>query len=121
MGSLGSSCLVDGGGGRCLRTSRSRRGDDDLRAAILDRLHSGPQTVHAVKRRAAACVQLLDDLDQLDVIALAGSLDALALLSRRGEAVALASLDLRNADDADGAAGCGCGCVFRPLSATREA
>ena len=48
-----------------------------------------------------AHVRLVLDAEQRQTVAFTRSLDAVALLGRRGERVALATVDLRNAEDAD--------------------
>jgi hypothetical protein len=57
-----------------------------------------------LERRAAGHVELLEDLDEFETVALAGCRDTLPLFSRRDEPLAVSVADARDADDTDGAA-----------------
>lgn len=75
--------------------------DKDVRAATLDELHRPAEPVAALARSAAADVELLNDLDELEAVSLASGSDTLALLGGRDEAFAVAVTDTRDANDAD--------------------
>lgn len=75
--------------------------DQDVGVAGLDRLDGAQQANAVLERRAAAYVQLVDRLDQLEPGAVAGRGDSVALLARRHEGLALASRDAGHPHNAD--------------------
>jgi hypothetical protein len=82
------------------------RGDDHVGVASFNGLHGSPQP-GAVAERRAAHVEFFDDLQQLEMVALARHPDAVALLNGRRESVSIPAVDLGCANDAEGSAGGG--------------
>ena len=78
-------------------------GDDDhLGRARLDEPERLSQTWPLLDRRASGDVQLLEGLDELESVALAGIGDTLALFGGGDERIAIAAAYPANPDDSDG-------------------
>ena len=86
-----------------LRTSRSKKATtSDVGLPRLDELDRAPEPGPLRERRAAADVELLERLDELEPVALAGGPDTLGLFGRGDKLLAVTVADARDADDADG-------------------
>jgi hypothetical protein len=76
------------------------RDDDDVSAAVLDHVNCAPEAGTLSQWRAAADVELLEDLEQREFVTVAGRGDTLALFGRRNGVLAGAG----DANDANGPA-----------------
>jgi hypothetical protein len=78
-------------------------GDDQhVRLAGLDELDSATQAGTAFEGCAAGHVELLDRVNELEAVAVAGLFDAATLVARAHEPLALTVADATHAHDADG-------------------
>lgn len=88
----------------CLHAERAHEpiqiGDDDnVSLPVLDELDGVAESWTLSEGSSARYVELFEHLDELEAVALAGCTDAVALLSRRYEALAVAVADVRDAND----------------------
>ncbi len=80
-----------------------QRRDDHLSLSGLNGFDGSSQSLPLVERSAPGDVKLLDRLNELQPVALAGCGDTIPLLTGGGERVSLAASHLTDSDDADGA------------------